>query len=161
MSAAPPPKPSIPLRALQIVVVAILGGLVAFTAVALALDLRGDEGDPRLGRTFLFLVAGIGLASLPAYLALRGAVLRRVRGDAEEALAQLRAGLVPARLSTLTIVGAALTEGVGLLAVVGYFVTGHLPVVVASGVCAVLLLFQIPGRGRLEALVRETKKPSY
>lgn len=141
------------LRVLRIVMMAMIGGLVIATGAAawLAEPIGMDETT----LLYLQLVPALaGLAMLAAYATIRHTLLARARAAAREGQyegygARRPAPQVVATFTTATLIGAALTEGFGLLGAMFYLMTRANAGLVAAAAAAVLLLFQMPTPERL------------
>ena len=97
----------------------------------------------------------------PGYTLGRGRFLKQLGEAIEAAREGLAAGILPRELAALTIVGAALAEGIGLFGGIVYFLTGS-PVALAAPVVAVLLIIaQLPTRTRTENILRDLGRGSY
>lgn len=145
--------PNSQLRVLRIVIMAMIGGLLIATGAAawLAEPIEIDE------TTLLYLQLVpvlVGAASLAAYATIRRTLLARARAAAREGQyegygARRPAPQVVATFATATLIGAALTEGFGLLGAMFYLMTQGVAGLAATAAAAVLLLFQMPTPERL------------
>jgi hypothetical protein len=144
-----------PLRTTSVILVALVAGILTFAGVVIFLRLSGErELDPAVGRMLLAAFGLIAISEIPVYLLLRKQFLARARQAKDEALELLRRGLVPPPLFSLTIVGAAMAEGLGLLGVVAVLLGAPLYALAAPALAVALILAQIPTRERLEQAVR-------
>jgi hypothetical protein len=107
-----------------------------------------------VGRLLLVTLGLLAVAELPVYFLLRKQFLARARATRDEALELLRQGLTPGPLFSLTIVGAAMVEGLGLLGVLAVLLGAPLYALAAPALAVALILAQIPTRARLEQAVR-------
>jgi hypothetical protein len=136
------------LLQLRIVVAGLLAGLLAFAAVALVMgDALARRADPQFA-WLLLAVLGLACASTAVgYVVTRRALMRSLGPRAAE-LRQL-ADPAPALLDAyrrLTILGAALAEGPGFLALVVYMLTAH-PLALAPALASAILVgSQLPSR---------------
>lgn len=144
------------IRAAQVILVTLAGGVVTFTAVAISVRLASEAGpsNPRIGKLLLLVTAGLAASEVFVYAILRKQALGRLAAGRAEALELLEQGRLPSELFTLALVGAALTESVGLLGMVALLVGGPWLALVAPALAVLLILAQLPIRERVEALVR-------
>lgn len=146
---------ALPIRSIRILHVALIGGIVLFASVAVLAGLGTPDSN-------LALPLFIGLGALTVGVAVVQPLLRRqflgslaARHDA--ATDELRMGLLPPELASLSIVRAALVEGVGLFGVVVFMLTGQWAALAAPGLAIVLIAACIPTRERAEGLLREAR----
>ncbi|MBI5364856.1 MAG: hypothetical protein HZA53_16890 [Planctomycetes bacterium] len=149
-------KPT-PIRTLQVILGALIAGLLSFTAVAVFVrtSIGGvGSGAPvdLLALVVLVLFAGMG----GVYFMVRRSMLAAARAKRESALALVRQELVPIELQRLTLLGAALAEGPGLLGTVVVLIGGSWFLLAAPVIAMLCILFQMPSRERMEALLRES-----
>jgi F0F1-type ATP synthase membrane subunit c/vacuolar-type H+-ATPase subunit K len=145
-----------PLGSLRMIVVALASGVLLFTVVAVFLRRGGTmPDDAELGGMLALIAAGIGVLQLPVYLALRARFRASARERKAESLALVKEGRVPPPLMSLTIIGAALAEGVGLFGVVALLLGAPWYALVLPALSIVLILAQMPSRERLEGALRE------
>lgn len=148
------PQPAT-LSAARWIPLAMALGVVALSVGACVLRATGTiPADEGLGRTLALVVLALVLGAVPAYLAVRKVLLERARAAREPGRELLRQGRVPPPLLALTIVGAALAEGVGLFGAITVLLGGPWVVLAAPVLAAGLILMQIPRRERLEELLR-------
>jgi hypothetical protein len=145
------------IQQLRFVVMALMGGLVAFTITAVFMgSVLPNPRDPALSRVLMIGVAVVVMGTAMSALAIRRTLVGglRARGAELRALADPSAQLLePYR--RLTIVSASLTEAVALFALVVYMVTKNvLAIAVAAGAVAFLFL-QLPSRDRLRRFAEE------
>jgi hypothetical protein len=152
-SGMPPQATS--LRITSIILVALVAGIATFAGVVLFLRLSSErELDPAVGQLLLITLGLLAVAELPVYFLLRKQFLARVRAMKAEALQLLLQDLTPQPLFSLTIVGAAMVEGLGLLGVMAVLLGAPLYALAAPALAILLILAQIPTRARLEHAVR-------
>jgi hypothetical protein len=141
------------VRALRIIVGSLIGGLVALSAIALAVGPIKEPPDPELGR---LVFAGLGLlavACAAAYFVVRQALARDLAARA----AELRQHPEPATLILLryrqfVIVGAGVIDGPGAFAGIAYLLTGNPVAIGVVGGAVVLLLLHMPSVDSLRRL---------
>lgn len=135
------------LSPLMIVVVAMVIGLVAFTAVSLAIG--GLAEDPALAQMLLLVCVVLGVSQIMAYAVLRKTTLARLRREYAERGSDedLEMFLMPGMMQ-LTIIGVGMAEGWGLFGVVIHLVTGEKLALAVPAIALVLLVLRIPTRDR-------------
>lgn len=142
------------LGVLKLVVAAMTLGVIAFAVAVVFLGPRLNiRRDPNLAPVLLTALAGLAVLELLAFLVARAGTTRRLRAslspedDDERILEKTR----PA-FATLTIIGAAMAEGLGLFSVVIYLLTNEATALVATAVSLSLLIKQFPSESRLYSL---------
>lgn len=137
------------LTTLQLIVGAMMTGLVTFAVIVLAVGTVG-EPDPSLANLLLAVLGVLGVSELAGYVVLRMVLLGKLRGEAESTSAPHEVDQkVLGTWSTLVLIRSAMTEGWGLFGCVIALVTGS-PLGLAAAVLAVLLLAMgFPTQGRL------------
>ncbi|MBN1491539.1 MAG: hypothetical protein JXA69_16625 [Phycisphaerae bacterium] len=140
-------RKSASLSPLMIVVVAMVIGLVAFTAVSLAMG--GVRKDPETARVLLLAGVALGVGQIVMYVAVRATTLAKLRRKYAERGSDedLETFLMPGMMQ-LTIIGAAMAEGWGLFGVVIHLVTGEKLALAVPAIALVLLVLRIPTRDR-------------
>lgn len=125
MSSHRPSQDRMPLRATQIMVFAMMMGVVIFATVTIFVQL-GSEPDPKFERTLLLGLGGLGLflsVGLVAVRSLLGKKLsERVRKDPEF---PKDGDIVPQEFVGRLIASVALIEGFGLAGCVVRLITGN------------------------------------
>jgi len=119
--------------------------MTAFAVVAVALDEQIAD-RPDLAPLLLLVLALLAVGDLVAYLAIRRSMMGRVRrlldqGSEPTGLTQY--------LVSLWIIPAAMAEGLGLLAIVIFLLTGNAIVLAAAAVALLILLGLFPTRDRV------------
>jgi len=143
------------LRVAGVILLALVLGIATFASVVVFLRLSSErEFDPSVGQLLLMTLGVLAVAELPVYFLLRRQFLARARAMRDEALELLRQGLTPQPLFSLTIVGAAMVEGLGLLGVLAVLLGAPLYALAAPALAVLLILAQFPTRERLEQAVR-------
>jgi len=120
-------------------------GMTAFAVVAVALDDRIAD-RPDLAPLLLLVLALWAVGDLIAYLALRRSMMAKLRrlldqGSGPSGLTQY--------LVSLWIIPAAMAEGLGLLAIVIFLLTGNALVLAAAAAALLILLGLFPTRDRV------------
>ncbi len=146
-------KLTAPLRMLQMIVVAMVVGLVIFLVVAVLLSRNGGMMKPGEGETpivtyvaVFFAITAVGVASfLPKVIV--GNRLRAIAGmepgeDAEQLIAVF---------NSTFIIRAAVTEAPGLFLLVSYMVEGQQIALLLAIASIVLLAFMFPRRDAVAA----------
>jgi hypothetical protein len=143
------------LRVLRIIIAAMMMGIIAFGVVVAALLGAGIvEGDAQLGKILLIALAAVGAAELPAYFAVRMAILGNLRRAGREGKPEDASSGRPAGgFNTLTLIGAALAEGFSLFGLVVVLVSGQWLALAAPLVGLILLARQFPTRDKFDRFV--------
>ena len=136
------------LRVMQIIVAALVFGVIAFFAASLFI---GPQRGVQPGSTPLLTYIGVGFAvySLPMWAFLPGMISRRARksvlaGDARR---------LALNFQTRLIIGCALLEGMVFLNLVAYMIEGQQISLIVAGVLVLIMLTQFPTLDRLERWV--------
>lgn len=144
-----------PLRVTRIILLALVLGIATFAGVVVFLRFSSErELDPAVGRLLLLTLGVLAFAELPVYFLVRRQLLARAQSMKAEALELLSRDLTPQPLFSLTIIGAAMAEGLGLLGVLAVLLGAPLYALAAPLVAVLLILAQFPTRERLEQAVR-------
>lgn len=130
------------LSTLRIILVALIAGLVAMMAVAVFV--MRPTPDPSAEKVFLLTLAVLVAGEVIAYVVVRriwtGQLRQRFGGRQVEAdEPQIIRGFW-----TLAFIGAAMTEGASLFAVVIYMISASRPALLVAGLGILLLLIQLP-----------------
>ena len=134
---------------------ALVLGIATFSGVVVFLRLRSErELDPAVGQLLLVTLGVLAVAELPVYFLLRKQFLARAQAMKAEGLELLLQDLTPPALFSLTIIGAAMAEGLGLLGVLAVLLGAPLYALAAPVLAVLLILAQFPTRERLEHAVR-------
>lgn len=149
-----PPR-ALPLRNARLIVLALALGILIASGVVVFLRLSNDTAmNPEIGKLLLVVIGGLALSNAVVYFLLRKSFVARAHEAQAEALELLKQDAVPPQLFTLTIIGSALAEGVGLLGVVAVLLGAPWFALAAPLVAVALILAQLPTRAKLERLVR-------
>lgn len=144
-----------PVRALRIVVAAMIAGTLAFGMVALLIGTQRPSA-PGLARVLLITLGLLGIWELAAGVSVRRSIMAKARRSLE-ALPPgevTTAQLMPA-ITTVTIVTCAMAEGFGLFGLVVFLLTGSTPALPAPLIALIVLTFQFPTRDRVSRLVSD------
>lgn len=151
------------LRPLQMIVAALIVGVITFTIVALAVGgmqsgpgqapAPAQAGSLSMANTLRLVCAALIAGTLMVFPIVRrgqiGVLSRQTSGgDADD-----RARLMQAFTAT-TIIGGALAEGPALFGAVILLLTGELQDLILIAVPLLVLLFRFPTAGRWESFVR-------
>jgi hypothetical protein len=143
------------LRPLQMIILAMMVGILAFATVAVAVSRQfGHEADlaPRL----LLILAAVGLGELLVYRALRRAAIDKLRKALEQDPAgQIRPTTLAPGLMNLRIITAAMAEGFALFGIVVFLVTGTAVALAAPVIALVILTRLVPTRDRVSRFIAE------
>ncbi|MCP4544832.1 MAG: hypothetical protein GY835_00020 [bacterium] len=141
---------------LRIIIGAMIAALVLFGLTATFLVTSGTmTPQPDLAVLLLGALAALAVSELAAYIVLRQAFIKnqqqawRNRSRDEELAPDL---LTP--FTTLTIIGTAMAEALGLFGVVIFLLTSHLGGLAGAVVSLALLLRQLGVRDRFQDFVR-------
>lgn len=169
-------SPATQLKSLQVVVMALMGGMLAFTGLATYMALtRGaalaaQQGSPApAGGTaapsgndptmILYVVSGVMSAvSIVAFTLAGTFAVADTRKRTAGLMGEARERAAAQGLMVSTIIRAAIAEGAGLLGAVVVLLTGTLYTLGAVVIAAVLLAMLVPVRSRLEALLADTAR---
>lgn len=136
----------------RLIVFSLLSSVVALTAVAFAVRQSGGGNDLPL----LIMLASVAALALPAYLIVRRQMTASLRRNASPDDSTVLLGA----FQTLTIIGAALAESVGMLAGVVLLISGNLIAVDGSAVSIAGLLASLPTSAAVDSfLVAATGRP--
>lgn len=153
------------LKVSQILVLALLGGLVLFTAVVIGLRLTGrmpPTQPPIAGQPDVLLLALIGLCVVqtPIFFLVPSMMVKGLAAKWQAATSdEARESIVLGGLQIVSIVRGALVEGAGLLGTTIYLIQGEPLALVAPGLAAVALLAIVPTREKKEAMARRLSSP--
>ncbi len=143
------------LRVTRIILLALVLGIATFSGLVVFLRRSSErELDPAVGQLLLVTLGVLAVAELPVYFLLRKQFLARAQAMKGEALELLLQDLTPPALFSLTIIGAAMAEGLGLLGVLAVLLGAPLYALAATFLAVLLILAQFPTRERLEQAVR-------
>ena len=145
------------VRSGQIVIGGLMGGLLCFAAVAVALAPVSDSPDPQLGALMVGALTVLAAGCALGYRVMRRSMLQQLRARAAE-MRQERdpAGPIVNAYQGFVIQGGGLIEGPGLFALVIYLVTGHPVALGAAGLALVLLALHLPSEAKLRRLAEES-----
>ena len=143
------------LRPLQIMILAMMVGILAFAAVAVAVSRQFDH-QADLGPLLLLALAAVGLGELLAYSVLRRATINRLRKLVQaDPAGQVQPTTLAPGLVTLRIIAAAMAEGFGLFGMVVFLVTGTAIALAAPVLALVILTRLVPTRDRISRFLAE------
>ncbi len=141
------------LGGMQIIVVAMAGGILAFGVVVLVLGSRmGPHAD--IAKTLVPVLALVAAGEAGAYLVLRTVFDKQARQQLEAAADQqaAQARALPI-FQTLVLIRSAMAESMGLFGLVIVMVSGVKLVFLAPGLAIALLLLGFPTQDKLDAFV--------
>lgn len=151
------------LRVLQVIVLALISSLTAFSVLAAILgpQVRTPTANSSAARTssehlLMMALGAIGLLGLLLLTFLiRPAITRKARWAWQTRPSdEVGATSVWSMYMVRTIVTAAFIEGIGLFGGIIHMLTGALPPIAAPVIAIVLLICIIPTRGRLQEFVK-------
>ncbi len=140
------------IRSLQIVVAAMMMGIVSFGVVVLVVG-PSLQPNPALAKVLLSVLGLVGLAEILVDSVLRMIVLGKLRSRLEQtkSIEEAEREALPA-WQTLTLIRCAMAESFGLFGLVVALVTGAKLASIAPVIALVLLALGFPARWRLTAL---------
>ena len=130
------------LRSLQIITGALVAGVLAFTVISFVVPLDFGEGMEDFESIAGFVLPMLALSCAGGYVVIRKQMLARLRQRLEDK--GFDGSSLPPEYMGLTIVGAALAEGIGLFGVLAHWITGQPLFLFATVVAVGLMLLQIP-----------------
>ncbi len=143
------------VSALRTVVMALMTGLVVFAIVAVVLREQGLVAPVEVANGLLpILVMIVFLSCASSAVLIRFRMIEVARRSKEESLAELRADRVPPVLGQLTLIGAALVEGPGLLGIVTVLIGGPWYCLAAPFFALGMMFWNLPSRQRFEELIQ-------
>lgn len=149
-----PPRP-MALKAARLIVLSLAMGLGLFLAVVTTLRLTGNlEVDSDVGTLLAWVAHGFAVMMVVPLTILRSRFKKIIQQQQESVRADSQKGLVPAPVVTMTIVSAAVYEGVGLLATVSLLVGAPWWAAVLPLFCILVILLMAPSRSAIEAAAR-------
>ena len=139
------------LRTSQIIVGALVLGVLNFAAVAAFIRTTGPQGPPNQAFITYVALASAGIATVAHFIVstvMTGQLRKSFVGDREGSVRP------PAQaFQTLLIIRSAILEGAIFFCLVSYMPEGQTIAMVAAGVLLLLLLVQFPTMGRMSAWV--------
>lgn len=152
------------LTTLRVILLAMCGGLVTFGAVVLVLIGSGGRSvNPDVGNILLGVCGALAVANLTVFPLIRRAVLATASRSlsqeeavraASDAVNDAVPAVAAAAYSNLTIIAAALAEGVAFFALIGLLLNGDYRFLAFPIVALIALLLLLPTRERVEAFSR-------
>jgi len=143
------------LKSLQIIVLAMMAGVLVFAVIAVAIGSRNPP-QPELARLLMPILVLVGVVELPAYFVVRRASVASLRRSLEvDPPADDSDARVMTTFATLTIIGSAMAEGFGLFGSVIFLLTSEWPVLAAPAIALVVLVLRIPTGGKLSDFAGE------
>ncbi|MEO1448179.1 MAG: hypothetical protein AAFV07_01560 [Bacteroidota bacterium] len=130
------------LRVLQILFGALIMGLVAFSAIVFFLVEGQEMGGSDLGMQFLIIVVGVTVASIAAGMLISKRVLDDIKPDA-------KVGEKLDRYRSAQLVRYVTAEGPGLLAQIGFLLTGEKQYFALGALLLGYLLWMRPTRDKI------------
>ncbi len=139
------------LATLRIIVAVLAVGIVGLSAVALGVaDGKPSQMDPSTADVLLLVLLALPVMELPSYLVLRSAMvanLRKTVADSTEPLARVQGAY-----TTMTIIAAAMAEGIGLFGGIVCLITGRTIALAGPALAIALLIALFPTREKLRNL---------
>ena len=138
------------LRTLRIILAGMLASIVGFGAIAAALAVNGSAKiDSQSANTLLLVLAGFAVSEIVAYAVVRTAFVGNLRSSVNgQALEEDRTQQLIKSFHTLTLIGAAMVEGVSILGLVVLILSASWLAVPVPAVGLVLIVLQFPTRDK-------------
>ena len=141
------------LLQLRIIIGAMMGGIVIFGVAATAMGMNA-EFDPDQTKMFLLALAGLCVMELPAYFVVRRVLMGKIQSEYQQSRRSEDPSVaLLAQMTTLTIIGGAMAEGVSLFALVIVLLTGARVALIVPGLGLIVLSLLFPTRYRLSEFV--------
>lgn len=145
---------------LRIIIPAMIVGVIGFAVVAGALG-GSMVSAAEQAQMFLVILACMAVMEVIGYSVVRMVHLAQTRREIESARIDAGPGdpssaaqlVAASSYFTLTLIAAAMAEGIGLFGTVVFLITGAKPALAALGLALVVLVLQIPTRGKLADFV--------
>ncbi len=130
------------LRPLRIVIVALAAGLLVLAVVAVVAVLsEAMPIDESLGPILLMVLGLVAFAEAVGYVIIRQGIVRKTRAGLENCSTEIEQTATLANaFASLTIIGGAMLEGLGLFGAVIVLLTGQLVVLIAPALAIIFLL---------------------
>ncbi len=140
------------IQPLKVIILAMAGGMVAFAVVA-AVVANGEsfKPDEKAGPLLLGVLGLLAAGESVAYVVLRHVVLAKLKAQEHGGSSADPASRIGEGFSTLTIIGGAMAEGLGLFGVVIYLISGNAWGLAAAGGALLAVLAQFPTRARIRS----------
>ena len=137
-------------KTIRLIIAALALGMIAFGAMVVFMITGGVlSTDPALANILLLALLGLAFAEAAAYVVLRAVFLKRVREEWTGAVADETS--VPGVLGafvTLSLIGAAMAEGIGLFGTVILMLTGAWLAIIAPAAALIVIAFLFPTHGK-------------
>jgi len=148
-----------PIRTARIIHLALVLGLVTITALFVFLRLNHPpDTQPQVTNVLLIVVMVMFSSYFTVRPFLGKALLAKIAADRDGALAIVREERVPLPLYSLSIVGAALAEGPGLLGAMLVYLGAPWYALAAPVLSIALILMSLPTREKLEEQIRSVAR---
>lgn len=145
------------VRVLQIIVAAMMFGMVSFAGVALLIA-QSVTPNPAQASS-LFLVLGLfATGELAAWIVLRQTLAQGLQRALETCPPDERWSRFAGYLRVAHLIPAAMAEGTGLFGIVIYILTGAPAALIAPGLAIVLLALIFPTRDRIEQRITRLER---
>jgi hypothetical protein len=145
-----------PVRALQIVIGAMLMGIVTFATVAVVVRASDQapqafvEGKPMISYVAIAVAIGSLLLREIIGTAVVGAAFRKIAAEAQQAGTSVDpAAQLTGLFFKKTIIAAAMTEGPALFAIIAYMVEGNAAPLIVAMLLAASITLLLPTQSRL------------
>lgn len=146
----------VPIRTLQIILLALVMGLTCFTGlVAYLRTTQAGFGAQPASDVLTLLVPIFFVGNAVACLFIQSVAKKAVLAERESARMLLKRGSMPPALARAAILGAALAEGGGLFGTVVVLIGGPLFLFAAPAVSVIWMLLLFPTLERIENRLKD------
>lgn len=146
-------SPASVVRTTQIIIGALISGLVCFGGIALT-----SQNQPG-GQSVLTMVgAGLSLMQVLMWIVIPGIVAKAQLKDLRDVAEADRMPLLAQAFLTRKIIGAALLEGAGFFNLVGYMIERQVISLAIVGVLLALLAAMLPTQGQFDSWAEEMQR---
>ena len=153
-SPATPPRP-IALRAARLIVIALGAGLTLFLSMVCFLRLAGHvELETTVGAMVAYAAHGLAVMLLVPLFLVRARFRAVIQQQAAAVKTDAEKGLVAPPILSMTIISAAMVEGVGLLGTVSLLVGAPWWAIGLPLVCIVVIWLMAPTQATLREVAR-------
>ncbi len=129
------------IRALRIIVGLMALGVAAFAAMAQVAPIKSDAS---LEKMMTIVTAAMGVSGIVGYFVIRMAILSKGRSRVDGNDSDFAKSTSIQAYFTVTLIGAAMAEGVALLGIVSSMITGQKLLLIAAAIGAMVILLQFP-----------------
>lgn len=151
-------QPANVLRVCQMMMAAMIVGIVIFAVVAVTMGLDGKMQAQQGQSSYLYpVLIAFAAGGIFASLIIHPIMLKQARQAVQavpiESPENEATGIALRYWQTNTIISAAIAESLGFFAIVVYMISGSKPVLLMAGLSLALLVMRFPLRSRLDSFV--------